>query len=140
MQWLLYTLLSAIIWAFVPILVKLSTVRIDPVVITTIRSTFVALFLIMFCMLTKKCAGMAYCNSTRIDWIYLMAASVLSGISWILYFTAFKYGPVSKIAAIERISFVLTIILSSLLLKEQISMQMMVGIGLMLAGMFMIAT
>jgi transporter family protein len=58
-----------------------------------------------------------------------------TGFSWIFYYKALKLGNVSYVATIDKGSIVVAIVLSYFLLKEPITPKLLVGGGLVLAGL-----
>lgn len=67
-------------------------------------------------------------------WGYLAASGVATGLSWLCYFRALQGGPVSVVAPIDKLSFVLAIILGVVLLKEKVSPNVIGGSVLIVAG------
>lgn len=57
-----------------------------------------------------------------------------TGLSWLFYFKALQLGDVSRVAPIDKLSVVMTIILSFLLLREPVSLKVIVGALLITAG------
>ena len=56
-----------------------------------------------------------------------------TGLSWLFYFKALQNGDVSFVAPVDKLSVVMTIILSFIILKEPLSWRAILG-GLMIAG------
>lgn len=138
MKWFFYALLSTIVYAFIPILDKINCSRLDPIIIATASSIMVSFILIIYCILQKNFFDSS-CNVTYMDFIYIAATAVLTAISWAFYYGAMKFGPVSKISTMDSISFILTIVFSAFILKETIATQTIVGIVVILFGMYMVA-
>lgn len=53
----------------------------------------------------------------RNAWLFLILSGVATGLSWLFYFKALQTGDVSRVAPIDKLSVVITICLSFLLLK-----------------------
>jgi transporter family protein len=70
--------------------------------------------------------------------VFLGISGVTTAMSWIFYYKAIKEGPLSYVAAIDKASLVVTIILSFLLLKEPVTAKVLLGAGLILAGTVML--
>jgi transporter family protein len=64
---------------------------------------------------------------------------VATGLSWLFYFKALQMGEASKVAPIDKLSLVFTIILAAIILKEKINLLTVVGAVLMTAGAIVIS-
>lgn len=137
MRWLLYALLSTTIYAFIPILDKINCSRIDPMIIATLSSIFSSILLMVYCGSGKRFLD-HITEVTYLDIVYIIATGVLTALSWAFYYGAIKLGPVSKITPFDSISFVLTILFSALILQEAIAMNTLVGIVVILLGMYIV--
>jgi len=58
---------------------------------------------------------------------------VATGLSWLFYFKALQLGEASRVAPIDKLSVVFTILLSFIILKESISWKVLLG-GFLIAG------
>jgi transporter family protein len=70
--------------------------------------------------------------------IFLIASGLATGLSWIFYFKALETGPVSKVAPIDKLSIVLVMLFSFLLLREPFDVKMIIGGALIVAGTFVL--
>ena len=68
----------------------------------------------------------------------LLASGITAFLSWLYYFRALKDGLVSYVATIDKASIVVTLALSFIFLKEPLSPKIVLGGGLVLAGMLLI--
>ena len=62
------------------------------------------------------------------------------GLSWLCYYRALQIGPVSGVAAVDKLSVALAIALGVLFLGEHLSWQLLLGAALIMAGTLVIAT
>jgi transporter family protein len=60
-------------------------------------------------------------------------------LSWIFYYKAIKEGDVATVALIDKGSVLIAMLMAWLLLKEVITLRMMIGAGLIVAGLAVIA-
>lgn len=72
------------------------------------------------------------------NWIFLAVSGITTSLSWIFYYRAIKEGPVSYVASIDKASIVVTILLSFFILKEPLTPKLLLGAGLILAGMLVL--
>ena len=57
-----------------------------------------------------------------------------TGLSWLFYFKAIQLGDVSRVAPIDKLSIVITILLAFIFLKEQVDLKGIIGALLITAG------
>lgn len=130
-MWKLYALLSALFAALTAIFAKIGVRGLDSNLATAIRTTIV-LFLtwgIVFAsgqLRTLRSVG-------RTSWVFLVLSGVATGLSWLCYFRALSLGDVSRVAPIDKLSVVLTILLAFLLLREPVTPRVLLG-GLLIAA------
>ena len=74
------------------------------------------------------------------SWLFLLLSGVATGLSWLCYYRALQIGPVSGVAAVDKLSVALAIALGVLFLGEHLSWQLLVGAALITAGTLVIAT
>ena len=73
----------------------------------------------------------------ELAWILL--SGVTTGASWLCYYYAIGNGVVSVVVPIDKMSILVTVLLSRVILKERISGKAGLGLALMLAGTVTIA-
>lgn len=123
--------LSALFAALTAIFAKIGVRGLDSNLATAIRTTIV-LFLtwgIVFAsgqLRTLRSVG-------RTSWVFLVLSGVATGLSWLCYFRALSLGDVSRVAPIDKLSVVLTILLAFLLLREPVTPRVLLG-GLLIAA------
>lgn len=130
-MWKTYALLSAFFAALTAIFAKLGLKDIDSDLATAIR-TLVILCLTWGIVLAGNHLGDLR-NISRTTWIFLLLSGVATGLSWLFYFKALQNGDVSFVAPIDKLSVVITIILSCIILREPLTWRTIAG-GLMIAG------
>ena len=74
----------------------------------------------------------------RYTWIFLVLSGIATGLSWLFYFKAIQIGDVSRVAPVDKLSVVFTIILSCLILREPLTAKVIVGGLLITAGAIII--
>jgi transporter family protein len=68
------------------------------------------------------------------NWGWLGFSAVATGGSWYCYFRALQKGPISVVAPIDKLSFVLAIVLAAIFLREKITPNVGIGCVLIVAG------
>ncbi|WP_416332339.1 EamA family transporter [Acinetobacter sp. SWAC57] len=66
-------------------------------------------------------------------------SGVTTALSWVYYYRALKLGDVSTIALIDKGSAVVAILLAWLILKEVITVRMIIGAACIVLGLFIIS-
>lgn len=72
--------------------------------------------------------------------LFLVLSALATGASWLFYFRALQSGELAKVAVVDKFSVVLVIVLAYLLLGERPTLREWSGIGLVLAGVIVLAT
>lgn len=134
--WLLYALVSALFAALTAIFAKAGLKEVNSDLATAIR-TGIILFITWGIVFFKGNAG-GINNLSKNNWLFLTLSAIATGLSWLFYYKALQLGKVSEVTAIDKGSIVFTILLSFLFLKEPMTTKLMVGAGLVFAGMLVI--
>lgn len=135
-MWKYYALLSALFAALTALFAKIGVRGINSDLATGIRTVVILLITwgIVLCgghMGEIKDIG-------RHAWIFLILSGIATGLSWLFYFKALQSGEVSRVAPIDKLSVVITICLSFVLLKEPVSMRVIIGALLITGGSIVI--
>lgn len=131
-MWKYYALLSAFFAALTAIFAKIGVKDIDSDLATAIR-TLVILFITWGIVLVGNHeSGIKNINGHT--WLFLILSGAATGLSWLFYFKALQTGDVSRVAPIDKLSVVITICLSFLLLKEPVNARTVVGALLITGG------
>ncbi|MGI8924054.1 MAG: EamA family transporter [Fimbriimonadales bacterium] len=87
------------------------------------------------------CAAIAWATQqTRIgalsarNWFFLFLSAVATGASWLCYFRALQLGPVSRVAPVDKLSFVIAMVLGVIVLGEKVSWNVGLGAGIIVVG------
>ncbi len=139
MVWIWYALLSAFSAAFVTIFAKMGVKDADPILTATIRSIVTAIFLLIVSTSLKK----TFQNPLQIfsypNFLFITLSGIAGGLSWIFYLIALKYGPTAPVATLDRLSLILTVILTALMLGESIYLKHFIGAILVILGAYIVA-
>ncbi len=130
MNWLLWSLLSALFAAATAILAKIGVAGISSNLATAIRTLVVLVFAWAIVGATYESGEMA--SVTQKGWLFLILSGVATGLSWLCYFRALQLGPASKVAPVDKLSVVFVILFAAGFLGESLSIPKIAG-GLMIA-------
>jgi len=133
----LFALLSAKLAALATIFAKIGLARLDPIVATGLRAIVMTAFIIGHTMYSKKTPLLL--NLTSNESIYVLLSGLAGALSWLFYFMALKTGEASKVTMINRSSLLFIIILSIILLGEEIILQKILTATLILLGLIILA-
>ena len=131
-MWLILALLSAVFAALTSILAKVGISGVDSNLATAIRTFVVLLFAWGMVFLTDAQGGLAAIS--RKSWIFLILSGLATGASWLCYYKALQMGDVSKVVPIDKLSVVITLILSFVFLHERFTLKSVIGCVLLAAG------
>ena len=137
--WLVFGLLSAVTAALVAVFGKIGLQSVDANTATAIRAVIMAMFLFLVVVFqgTLKEIPTIIANKKAITYIAL--SGVAGALSWLFYFLALKFGKVSQVAPIDKLSVVIATILAVTLLGERISLVGSLGVALIAFGAILVA-
>lgn len=131
-RWIFYAVLSAVFAALTSILAKIGIADIDSILATAIR-TAVVLVMAWFIVLVKR--KMAQVRTTdRKEFAFICLSGITTGASWLCYYYAIQNGVVSVVVPIDKLSIVVTVLFSCLVLKEKLTLKALSGLLLMVCG------
>ncbi len=136
-KWIVYAFISMLFAGVTSVIAKLGLTGISGEMGLTIRTVFVFIFVLMFAVVAVPKQEFSLLTQQNILWLAL--SSVTTSLSWLYYYRALKLGDVSTIAIIDKGSFIVAVILAWLLLKEQITMRIVIGCTLILAGLLVVS-
>ena len=131
-MWRLYALLSALFAALTAIFAKMGVKNINSDLATAIRTTIILILtwgIVLFGQHVHEIREVS-----RNTWLFLILSGVATGLSWLFYFKAIQLGDVSRVAPIDKLSVVITILLAFIFLKEQVDLKGIIGALLITAG------
>ena len=106
---------------------------------TAVRAVIMAAFLVGVVAVEGHGAGVAAVFADRRALLWIALSGIAGALSWLFYFLALKYGKVSEVAPIDKLSVVFAVLLAGVLFGERVSALHAVAIGLIAAGGLMLA-
>lgn len=137
MHWSIYALLSAVFAALVAIFGKIGLKNVDSTLATTVRSVVMAVFLVGVSFALGKFSFLGSITGNAL--LFIVLSGVAGALSWLFYFFAIKFGPVSGVVGIDRTSVVFAFLLAVLFLSEAFTWQKALGAVLVGAGAVLMA-
>ncbi len=134
--WIIYAIISMIFAGLTSVLAKYGLQNISADFGLGIRTTVIFVIITTINLIGAKYKEFA--NLTTLQITLLVASGITTTLSWIFYYRAMKDGLVSYVAAIDKASILITLLLSFFLLKEPMSPKIIVGASLIFIGMIVL--
>jgi len=136
-SWAFWALLSALFAALTAIFAKIGLDQVDSDFATFIRTLVILVTLggILAVLGKFQAPGSIPPRS----WLFLVLSGLATGASWICYFRALKLGPALPVAPLDKFSVVLVALLGVALLGERLDLRQWLGVGLVTAGVVVLA-
>ncbi len=137
MNWLFWSLLSAVFAGATAILAKVGVSGVDSNLATAVRTTVVLVFAWGVALATNPAA--AVFALSRRTWLFLTLSGLATGLSWLCYFRALQLGQASQVAPIDKLSVVFVLAFAALFLGETLTLKTALGGALITAGAIVLA-
>ncbi len=136
-RWIIYAFMSMFFAGFTSVIAKQGLVGISSELGLTVRTLFVCFFVLVFAVMAVSVTELNALQ--KVNYIWLGLSGVSTALSWIFYYKALKMGDVATVALIDKGSVVIAILLAWIILKEAITLRIVVGASLIVLGMFVIS-
>jgi transporter family protein len=140
--WFGLGLIAALGAAGVAIFGKIGLENVNTTLATTLRSVVMALMLIAVTLSTGQLQTL-WRGESSLDaraWLFIALSALAGAISWLAYFAALRSGLASQVAAVDRLSVAFVFVLGVIVLGEQHTWRGWLGLVVLVAGVFLIAT
>lgn len=137
--WLIFGLLSAVSASLVAIFGKIGLQKVDANTATAIRSVIMAVFIIIVIIAQGKLRLIPGIISDKKTLCFIFFSGIAGAMSWLFYFLALKFGPVSKVAPIDKLSVVISTVLAVVFLGEKLDKLNSIGVTLIAIGAIIVA-
>lgn len=131
-MWIIYALLAALFGALTAIFAKVGVKDINSDLATAIRTLVILALTWGIVLFGGHLKGLKEISGNTL--LFLILSGVATGLSWLFYFKARQAGEVSRVAPLDKLSVVFTLILAVLFLKEPVSPRVIIGACLITAG------
>ncbi len=137
MNWVHWSLLSALFAGMTAVLAKVGVTGVDSNLATAVRTAVILVFAWAIAFATTKPAVIL--DFTGRTWLFLTLSGIATGLSWLCYFRALQLGDASRVAPVDKLGVVFVILLAAVFLKEKITPQHVLGGLLIVAGAVVLA-
>lgn len=132
MGWLFFAILSAVFAALTTILAKIGIEDVNSTLATAIRTVVVLVMAWGMVFVSGTQSGLRMITPRSL--VFLILSGLATGASWLCYYKDVQLGTVSKVAPVDKMSVVLTIILAFAVLHEELTVKAVIGSILITAG------
>lgn len=131
MDFRVWALLSAVFAGATAILAKKGVDGVPANTALFVRVMFVMLFSGILALATNQAT---FKGLTKQNWLFLALSALATFLSWLCYFRALQLGEVSKVAPIDKLSFVIAVVLGFIVLREKVEPKVLAGCALIVSG------
>ncbi|ABL78590.1 protein of unknown function DUF6, transmembrane [Thermofilum pendens Hrk 5] len=136
-EWFLLALLDAFFAALATIFAKIGLQNVDSITATALRSVVMMLFAVGM-MLAFRGTGFVSTITSR-EALYILLSGIAGGASWVLYFLALQKGETTPVSLVDKSSLAFVVLLSVLILHEELTVKKIIAVGLVLAAIYILA-
>lgn len=130
--WWMYALGSAFFAALTTILAKVGVRNVNSNFATAVRTTVILLFAWGIVLIRREYVGATSLSSRTV--LFLVLSGLATGLSWLCYFRALQIGPTTPVAAIDKSSLALILVLSAIFLNEPLTWKSVTAVVLISLG------
>ena len=124
-MWFILALLSAVFAALTSILAKVGIDGVNSNLATAIRTVVVVVMAWGMVFLTNTQSGIM--EISKKSWMFLILSGLATGASWLCYYRALQIGEASKVVPVDKLSVVITLVLSFVFLHEKFTPKSLIG-------------
>jgi bacterial/archaeal transporter family protein len=135
--WPLFALGSAFFAALTALFAKLGVSRLNSDLATLVRTVIILAVTVVIVSLRGEWRRPDELPVRPV--LFLVLSGIATGLSWLCYFRALEIGPVSGVVSVDKLSVVLVVAMSAILLGERLTWQVSVGALLVAIGAFLVS-
>lgn len=127
-SWFIYAILSAIFASLTSIFAKIGLKNVESNLGTAIRTFVVLIMAWIIVFARKKTSEIKFIDKKELAFILL--SGLTTGASWLCYYSAVKAGVLSVVVPIDKLSVLITVVFSTIVLKEKLKLKATIGLVL----------
>lgn len=138
MLWLLVSILGAFSTSLTTIFTKIGIKNVKSNFATMYRTGIVIICCIIMCLITRSFSSIK--TLTLTNWIYLSLSGLATGCAWLFEYYALNMKGVNPVTvnSINKLSILLTMLFSYLVLKEKFTKKSLLGLLILTIGIILI--
>ena len=127
-SWFIYAVCSAAFASLTSVFAKIGLKNVESNLGTTIRTAVVLIIAWAIVFARKKTADIKTINKKEL--LFILLSGIATGASWLCYYNAVKTGVLSVVVPIDKLSVLVTVAFSTIVLKEKLKPKAWVGLSL----------
>lgn len=131
-KWILYAFLTAIFTSTTTVISKIGIENTNTCLTTFLRTIIVLILLTIINLFKNKFKDIK--NLDKRNYMFIILSGISTSLSWLFYFTSLSLGEVSIVFPIEKLSLVVSIVTSTIFLKEKLNKKQILGIIIIVIG------
>ena len=131
-KWILYAILSAVFAALTSVLAKIGISGVESNLGTAIRTAVV--LIMAWTIVFSKGEQKQIKGIDKKELLFIALSGLATGASWLCYYYAIQNGDMSVVVPIDKMSVLLTVMFSTIFLKEKMSFKAVFGLVVMSVG------
>lgn len=136
-RWAVFVVLSAVFAALTSVLAKVGVEGVESNLATALRTGVVLVMAWAIVLARGKQRQLG--GIDRREAAFIALSGVATGASWLCYYYAIQNGPVSVVVPVDKLSILVTVAFSALVLHERVGRRELVGLALLVTGTLAIA-
>lgn len=134
LMWLAFAVLSAFFAGITAVLSKIGIQNVNSNLGTAIRTVVVLImaWIVVFATGSGSTKGI-----TAKSYAFLVLSGITTGLSWLCYYRALKYGPATVVVPIDKLSVLVTVVFSCIFLGERLTAKYLCGLAMLVCGTFL---
>lgn len=132
-MWIFFAILAAIFSGLTTVFAKVGVSKANSTLVSGLRT----LVIMIFSILVFLFLGDGFKNIDLKNIIFIVLSGITTALLWICYFKALSLADVSMVTPIDKLSIVLTLILSYIFFKEKITIIKVISMICMIGGTFL---
>lgn len=131
-KWILYAFLTAVFTSTTTVISKVGIESINTSLTTFLRTIIVLILLTIITLFKKKFKDIKKLNKK--NYLFIILSGISTSLSWLFYFASLSLGEASVVFPIEKLSLVVSILASTIFLKEKLNKKQILGIIIIVIG------
>lgn len=136
LNWRTYSLGAALFAGLTAIFGKIGLQGVPANVATLIRTIVVIPVLVL--MIQTSSEWVSFHHLSRVTMVFLLLSGICTALSWSCFYHALQLGPACLVSAIDKSSFLVTVLIAAAFLGERLSLSQWIGVAFMATGLAII--
>jgi transporter family protein len=135
-SWITYAFLSMAFAGLTSVLAKYGLREVSSDLALVVRTAMVFALVGINALVFQPVRQLSLLSTRSV--VFLLLSGLTTALSWIFYYRAIQMGKVSTVATIDKGSILVTLILSVIFLREQVSLRMLAAAACIICGLLLL--